>query len=385
MKYIKALTPIIITLAVLFQMALPVNARKFSNAPTTNSGKKWRIAYYEGGEYFTYQENLTTTILGLMELGWIEKQPLPSQKGVQTRELWNWLSKKAKSKYLMFPKENHYSAEWNDRVRAETSARIIDRLKQKKDIDLMLAMGTWAGKDLASNKHHIPTMVLSTSDAVGSGIIKSVKDSGFDHVTAQVDPLRYERQVKTFHDIIGFKTLGIAFENSEAGRSYAAIDKVEKVSKELGFEIVSVYTKSDIPDRSEAEETVKAAFRELVTKSDAIYLTMQSGVNNSSLSELVKIANENKIPTFSQAGSGEVKSGILLSISQSGYRPAGKYYANTMAQILNHAKPRELNQVFEAPPKIAINLEVAGIIQFDLPVYILSAADEIYEEISYPQ
>jgi len=42
--------------------------------------------------------------------------------------------------------------------------------------------------------------------------------------------------------------------------------------------------------------------------------------------------------------------------------------------------PNELDQLFEEPPKIAINLKTAELIGFDPPVIILGAADEIFTE-----
>jgi ABC-type uncharacterized transport system substrate-binding protein len=133
-----------------------------------------------------------------------------------------------------------------------------------------------------------------------------------------------------------------------------------------------------------AEESVKKAFRELVEKCDAIYVTVQGGVNYRSIPELANIANSYQIPTFSQSGSEEVKYGFLASISQAGFKYIGEYHAEIMAKILNGAKPRELTQLFEEPPKIAINLKTAEVIGFDPPVDILLAADEIFQEIVTP-
>jgi ABC-type uncharacterized transport system substrate-binding protein len=92
-------------------------------------------------------------------------------------------------------------------------------------------------------------MVLSASDAVASGIIKSAEDSGYNHVHACVDPFRYDRQVRVFHDIVGFKKLGIAYEDSVEGKSYAAVEIIEKVAAERDFKIVKCFTKSDIADK----------------------------------------------------------------------------------------------------------------------------------------
>jgi len=379
---------LIIALVLLFAssaLLFAAGGDNFNIVPTTKDGKKWRIGYYEGGEYIDYQKIFTETIQGLMRLGWIEQAEIPPWKGEQTQEIWNWLSTKAKSKYIVFVKDAHYSANWDDTTRLKTSAEVIQRLNQKKDIDLMIAMGTWAGQDLANDKHSTPTEVISASDPIASGIIQSVEESRFPHLHARIDPYRYERQVRVFHDIIGFKKMGICYEDTEAGRSHAAIDTVEQVAKERGFEIVRAYSKSDVADVQLAEESVKKAFRELAGKCDAIYVTVQSGVNYRSIPDLVDIVNENKIPTFSQSGAEEVRYGFLASLSPAGFKYIGRYHAEILAKMFNGAKPCELTQVFEEPPTIAINIKTADVIGFNPPVDIMLAADEIFNDIEMPK
>ncbi|MDH3689605.1 MAG: ABC transporter substrate-binding protein [Gammaproteobacteria bacterium] len=355
---------------------------EFRVEPQTNHGEKWRIGYYEGGEYIDYQKTFIETIHGLMKLGWIEMKEIPEQQGEQTAELWNWLSGNAESEYIEFVKDAHYTANWDDDQSKKISDEIVNRLNENKDIDLLIAMGTKAGQDLANDKHDTPTMVLSASDPLSSGIIESVEDSGFDHVHATVDPGRYERQIRVFHEIIGFKKLGVAYEDSVNGRSYAAIDLIEEMAQERGFEIVRCYTKTDIPDTGEAEQSVVDCFHELAQKVDAIYVTVQQGVTMKSIPELVKAANEYQIPTFSQSGSEEVKLGFLVSLSQAGFKYVGEFHAETFAKVFNGARPNDLNQLFEEPPKIAINLKTAEAIGFDPPIVILGAADEIFSHIA---
>ena len=357
----------------------------FNTTPKTYKGKVWRIGYYEGGEYIDYQKIFTETVRGLMKLGWIETTVIPPQKGEQTKDLWNWLATNAISKYIRFVRDAHYSANWDDMLRQKTISKIIKRLNGRHDIDLMIAVGTWAGKDLANETHQTPTMVLSASDAVASGIIKSAEDSGYDHVHACVDPFRYERQVRVFHDIVGFKNLGVAYENTVEGRSYAAVEIIEKVAQERDFKIARCFTKSDIADTGLAEGSVKDCFGKLVQNADAIYVTVQGGVSLKSIPDLVRIANSHGIPTFSQSGSEEVRYGFLMSISQAGFKYIGKFHAETLGKVFNGATPRQLNQVFEEPKKIAINLKTARAVGFDPPIDVLGAADEIYEEIESPK
>jgi ABC-type uncharacterized transport system substrate-binding protein len=375
---------LILSLFLVPALALGADKGSFSTAPKAKNGAKWRLGYCEGGAYPDYQASLIATVRALMDLGWMEKAEIPPQKAEQTKDLWNWLATQTKSNFLEFVKDAHYSPDWNEALRRKTSPEIIKRLNEQKDIDLMIAAGTWAGKDLSNNDHHTATMVISTSDPVSSGIIKSVEDSGYDHIIARVDPNRYQRQIRIFHDIVGFKKLGMAYADTDAGRSYAALEPVKEVAKERGFEIIHCYTKDDIPDSKVAAASVEQCFQDLSKKVDAIYVTKQNGVNRQSIPELVTIANSSRIPTFSQSGSEEVKWGFLLSISQAGFKYVGQYYAETIAKIFNGAKPHQLDQVFEGPPKIAINLRTAAIIGFDPPVDTLGAADEIYQEITTP-
>ena len=339
-------------------------SEKFGTTPVLNNGRKWKIVYYEGGPHANYYHYLEATVRGLMSLGWIEKADLTKVKSKKkdTERFWNWLVNSAKSDYLEFDKDGYYSANWDDEQRRSNKSRLIERLKSEGEINLVIAMGTWAGLDLANKEHSVPTIIMSTSDPVESGIIKSQDDSGYDHVHARVDPYRYERQLRIFHDIIKFKKLGIAFEDSIYGRSYSAIDTVEKVAADIGFDVVKCYTKSDISDTKIASKSVIRCFEKLSKEVDAIYVTIQGGVNTESIPRLVEIANQNSIPTFSQLGAKEVQQGFLFSISRPGFKPAGLFLSATIAQVLNGAKPRQLKQVFEESPSIAINLKTAEIV-----------------------
>ncbi|MCP5195667.1 MAG: ABC transporter substrate-binding protein [Gammaproteobacteria bacterium] len=349
--------------------------------PIKNNGKKWRIAYYQGGSSDNYYPYLSATVKGFIDIGWIERIEFPEIKGRDPEIFWEWLVKNIKSPYIEFIPDAFYNANWDQNKRVSLKKAILDRAN-KRDIDLIIAMGTWAGIDLANNDHQTPVIVMSSTDPVASGIISSNSDSGYDHVFARVDPGRWERQIRVFHKTIGFKKLGVVYEDSPLGRSYAAIDMIESIAKEKRFEVVKCFTKDDIPDRRLAEESVIKCFQDLVTKADAIYVVQQLGVNPNSIPKLVSITNKYRIPTFSQLGFQEVKAGFLMSITrQGGFIPVGRFLAINIAKIFNGAKPRQLNQVFEEEPAIVLNLKTAELIGLYLTAEILAAADEIYLEI----
>ena len=240
-------------------------------------------------------------------------------------------------------------------------------------------MGTWAGQDLANNLHSVPIMVVSSSDPVASGIVKSAERSGFSHVHARCAPQRYLQQIRLFHDIVGFKRLGIVYENSVVGRSYAALSDVQTVAAERGFELVTCEAPwSNVSARTCTRNLIECHTK-LAPQIDALFLTVHKGVDLEHMDEILKPLMAYKIPTWSQRGPEEVRHGVLLSISRGNFRSVGLYHATIMAKIFNGALPGGLDQVFEDTKRIAINLKTAQAIGFKIPRGLIQVADEVYK------
>ncbi len=348
-----------------------------STTPTLNQGKKWRIGYYEGGGYSEYTQTMKTLIEGLMGLGWIDKSPLPEVVGDTVKPYWSWLSKHPDD-FLSFEAGDAYSADWDSKKRGKIKSELLQKLKNGS-LDLVIAMGTWAGQDLANNHHSVPTVVLSTSDPVKAGIIKSAENSGLDHVTARIDPTRYLRQLRMFHRIVGFKKLGVAYEDTPEGRIYSALDEIEQVAAERGFAVVKCTVLETNVEEEIADASCRQCYHQLSEKTDAIYVTALTCVDRR-IEEYVGIFNGRKIPTFSMIGSPLVKKGLLLSVSSdSGYKHQGTYNAKKIASILNGAKPRELSQTQADPLDISINMKTKRAINFPVPKSLLRVAKEIYD------
>jgi ABC-type uncharacterized transport system substrate-binding protein len=347
--------------------------------PVMNNGKPWRIAYYEGGSYTDYADAMKSVIKGLMTLGWIEKDQLPDLKDNLAKPYWEWLVHSAKSPYLMFHDEDAYSADWSEGKRNRIKKELIGKLQQGH-IDLVVAMGTWAGQDLANRLHHVPTTVVSTSNPVQAKIIQSAEDSGLDHVTARVDPKRYLRQIRMFHRLVKFRKLGVAFEDTPEGRIYSPIVDLEKVAAERGFDLVLCPFNDTQVDRDKAFKECMECMDSLSKRADAVYVTSLLAMEER-VDQVADFFRKKKIPTFALNGSKYVKEGFLLSVStDEGYRAQGLYDARKIARILNGTHPRDLQQVFPDPLDIAINMKTARDIGFAVPGSIIRIAHEIYEQ-----
>lgn len=379
----KRLMVIFMVMVLALSFAGAVFAQNFPVTPKHKAdGSKFRIAYLQGGPYFEYDQVFLAVVLQLRKLGWLESMNIPSRYTKDARGIYEFLSTNSKiSKYMEFSPDAFYDGNWKDELRLANKRKLIERLR-KKDIDLVFALGTWAGQDMKNMppEFGIPVVVMDVSDALKAEIVDSNEDSGRDNLTARVDPLRYQRQIAMFHDIIGFTKLGMAYEDTIEGRSYAAITDVEAIAAERGFEIEKELHLGYVKSKDKAEAWLLKAIKRLSPKIDAFYITQQLAIDQNSLPKYLEILNKRGIPTFSQTGSTEVRNGALLSIATSGFKYVAEYHAKKIARILNGAKPRSLPILFEDPAKIAINLKTCQTIGFDPPVDILGAADEIFTE-----
>jgi len=358
-------------------------ARIFPTSPTRrHDDTRWRLGYLQGGDYADYPVILAAIVQGLVSLGWLEPLKLPDTGSTTSREIWQFLARNAKSEYLQFMDDAFYSpGNFDSSLRAPTRDRLHTRLRDSRDIDLMIAMGTWAGQDLAHEDVSVPTVVASTSDPIAAGIIKSAADSGFGHVHAKVEPNRYQRQIRLFHDIVPFSTLGVVYENSPEGRTFAAVAAIEEVAADIGFKVKACHAPFNNVSPQQAMDGVTACYADLASQVDAVYLTVHRGLTAESIGSVVDALLKAQVASFSMLGSDEVRRGVLMSMAQADYLPVGQFHAEVIARIFHGASPRELSQIWLSPAEIAINLKAAEVIGFDPPIDILLASDEVYDSV----
>ena len=138
-------------------------ANASSTAPITNHGMKWRIGYYEGGPYINYPVNLRTIVAGLVELGWMAPVTIPRVEDETLSEpVWDYIAQHAKSNYIEFVPDGYWCAEWDSKKRVEIKEAIIHRLNENKDIDFMIAMGTWWRSLARSWPAQVPMAIMKS-------------------------------------------------------------------------------------------------------------------------------------------------------------------------------------------------------------------------------
>lgn len=348
--------------------------------------KKWRVAYVETEPFGNYAGTLDGLVKGLASSRLLENvDDIPYELGqTDSRVMWEWLASRDTGPYIEFVGDAHYTLVGGDESEGDVEEKLLNRLKNDGDIDLVFAMGTMAGQVVAGGDHTVPTMVFSASNAVQSGIIESETDSGSDHLWAHMDPERYMRQIEVFHDIFDFKRVGMIFEDNETGRIYSAYYDVQKVMDERGVTIITEHVTEPRDGSKEEYERyyneVLEANKRLAEQVDAMYLSLGLWELDD-LKELLQPFYENNIPVFSQLGAEEVAYGALLSVSRVDFSGIGLFIAHNIEQLLNGTKLRDLEQVYGDTPSIALNMEVAKKIGYKPPFDILLVADTIYQNI----
>lgn len=341
--------------------------------------KKFRVGFIEGEPFVNFTGTLHGIILGLEQYGWInDTSTLPYIIGQEdSKVIWDWLQDEQVSPYIEFVHDAFYNLRF---MSEEEINQMLERMKNKRDLDLVIVMGTRAGVIMSSIEHETPFMAFSVTDAVSAGIVQSAEQSGYVTRWAHTDPERTKRQIRVFHDIFQFSKMGIVYENSASGKSLVALDDILEVAKERDIQIVErhVSVPKNDTDYERYYNDLIEAHEQLANEVDAMYLTYGDWELDV-LPTLIKPLMDKNIPTFSQTGAEEVESGVLISVSRADFNSWGKFGAENIIKALNGSSLNDLPQILEDTPGIALNLETASQIGFKVPFDILLVADEIYQ------
>ncbi len=355
----------------------------YSTAPLLKNGaEKWRVGYYEGGTWPHYRINLVIIIRGLMDMGWIRPAEIPNfQPSEDNRPLWRWLGAPGRSDYIEFVQDAYWTSGWDGSIRTRTRKNCVERLRAG-GLDLMLAMGTWAGEDLSNNRHSVPTVIASATDPVASGFVKGARYSGIDHVVAKVEPRPYARQIHLAFDIFDFNTVGVIYDAEDSdGRVLGHIDYLEEVAAKRGFKVLACHARDAYITVEKAVAMYQDCVRRLAPQIDILYLTDHHGTSSAYLFDTLEPLYERGIPAWSGRGSTLVKSGALMSIFREDYSFLSPFLAGLIARIFNGAKPGELDQRVDNKPQLVINRKVADIIGYKIPSSLEKIASAVYDTI----
>lgn len=348
--------------------------------PCLNRGKKWKIGYFQSGSSRNHSSFLKNYIDGLVEMGWLEKvdwKKLP--KNSKSEDIWHFLAENMHSEYLKIDKKYFWSSNWSLRKRKILRKQVLATL-QKKELDLILAVGTWPGQDLANNLHSTPTLYLKSSFPIQNLLGKNEKIP--DHIYLPRDPDYLLRQIHLFKKITKFKTLGVVYVASSEGRSRASLKLLKKFSKECNFKlvVVRILPHEDLKSDVNLDKYIKA-HEKIAPQIDAMWLTTAFMNYPEDARQVLAPFFKYKIPTWYPHGEFGVANGAVFGVIHAPQKRAW-HYARITAKVFNGVTPASQIKDLPINNHLVINYAAADKIGFKISKSLLKVAKRSYLDIN---
>ena len=257
----------------------------------------------------------------------------------------------------------------------------IDALLKNKDIDLLLVLGTAAGKLLTGRADEISYdyMVFGSTDPVSSGIVAGLEERFNDRSYALLDPHLIRRQIEGAYELFHFKDIGVVYEDSDAAYSYSGIRQLKEAAASHGFNIHvrHVVESAGKEDDPRYYRELKAAYDDLADEIDALYITTAT-IDSAMLPQLLADLHKAGVVTIAESTEDQVKAGALMHISLADTKEDGQAIGHLLEEYAAGTPVAELKQVFEFAPRIYFNRETLEKTGKKLPLEMFLAADKIY-------
>ena len=357
-----------------FTLFIPIIIKMpFAYSKAENS--KLRIGYVESEDFYDFSYQMANIFTGLQELNVIDNNYKINTNEPDSSKVWNNICDNYKSDKVEFVKDMYFDMKY---MNQEDYVQMTNR----NDVDLVIVMGTVAGKYFLENETKNKFMVFAAADPIAAGIVKSATERYTNNSFAHIDNTRYERQIKASHKILNFKKIGVVYQNTEEAYTYSAIDQLKNAAAELNFEIVEKHVDEakNQNDYNRYYADLRKAYKELANEGiDTLYITTATIENEQLLNLLEPDIYANKIYTIAQTTESQVKSGALLGVTIQDPREQGYFGATQIKAFIDGTPFEQLDQVNEGTPKLYLNYDVAKLIDLKIPFSILLITDTIYK------
>lgn len=227
-----------------------------------------------------------------------------------------------------------------------TLQSIANKFAQDKK-DLVLAIATPSAMAMANETTEIPILITAVTDPVEAKLVDSLDKPG-TNVTGTTDMNPVADQLALIKELVPeAKNVGIIYNSSEVN-SEVQVKIARQAAPDLGFTLHEATVT--------ASNEVMQACQSLMDKVDAIYLPTDNMVI-SSLSAVLQIAEENKIPVIA-GESNSVEEGALATLGIDYYK-LGCQTAESALRVINGENPADISVEAQKGADIVINLKAA--------------------------
>lgn len=336
--------------ALLFLSLLAAGA---SAAKAAQSGTPKNVILVTGGDYVRYRRIFEATIAGLEALGLVRDVPhVADSDREDTSDLWEALTHASGA--LRFLPDGHYSYQWDRDVREKVNADIAERLRTRRDVDMIFTFGTEAGLDIPKLTSEIPVLSLGSSNPVQTGIVASETDSGHENLHALVRRDPYGEEVRGFHALRPFRRLALVVAASSVEKAGAG--EVEASCRSLGAGFECITYSDDGEGAAQRFADILEAVREAHRRGCDAVVFHWFRATSDEYAQLTRLLAEYAMASFAQSGEEFVEHGILLGVGNESFEGYGAFEADVIRRVLEGTSPRKCPQVFAERTRFVINL-----------------------------
>jgi ABC-type uncharacterized transport system substrate-binding protein len=257
----------------------------------------------------------------------------------------------------------------------------INSYGRRTDIDLIFSIGTHSTKRLAKRVTEIPMVFTIVGDPERAGIVSNWKSSGKNYTGVET-PHYYGKVVRLMHHYIPFKSLGMIYLEGSPSHE-AGISQIVVLSKELGFKFVRkgfpLRNPQKVPYPVEVtRKNITNALDNVSPQVEAFFVqTSNAFSRNFDLFQAAFL----KYRLVSAGDPTNIEKGLVMGIGKDAFH-FGEQCAQYAIQILEGASPAQFPMDVGGKLTIDVNLRAAEMIGFKPPFELLSAADNLYQNLA---
>jgi outer membrane protein len=222
---------------------------------------------------------------------------------------------------VRFPPEALQVADWT----AAGVAAALDLLMAARDVDIVVALGVLVSDHACRGPAPAkPIIAPAVVDAEVRGLPSRAGTSGVRNLTYLTVPFAVERDLRTFHDLVGFQRCAIL------GNAYIATSLPELEGR---FRAAATGLGVD-PSFVSVGASAAQALAHLPADVEAAYLLPLLQLSSASFDSLLAGLVSRRLPTFSALGEPEVRRGVLATQSPDIFPQMARRLAVTIQRIL---------------------------------------------------
>ena len=275
---------------------------------------------------------------------------------------------------ITLPETKRFAGDW---TRSGVNAA-LDRALADKGIDIVLPLGL-LGSHEAAHRARLAKPVIAplVIDPILQGFPLAQGKSGQKNFAYVADFHSVANEVRTFHQIVGFRHLTALVDESLLSAMPELAAKADELAQALNVRISIVRTGHD----------VGAALAAIPPDTDAVYVTGLLSFRDEDVRQLAQGLAARRLPSFSVLGRKELEDGLLMTTggAERDSERLARRVVLMIQRIAEGEDPATFEVGFPTEQRLIINMRTARQIGFSPRWQYLTDAEQMFADLTEDQ